>query len=1845
MVNNEDTGIEIKLISGTAWGDAKITNLTVVGHSLQSDAPQTKTGIILPFSPGLFVDGAKFFSFNRTDQVALKLTTITGTCVRHCGGFYYWFRGIKFYSVARRIHWRWTHEGVLLDKDGSLTADPSGAPGSANTTIVPYIGLIDDTTCPIASGDLYSSGAVPSAICTGGKRFHRFALNNPVPRSLNAKKLVFVNNQGSTDSSYMEKRLTHKPGWMALLPSKEEILIYFEDDEQFTNITYNSKIYDLMENDYVIVKHKLAQTPDVVQINGIRYSSVGDTSPLTPKSPNLDWHFAGDTKELSIMVSGRRKSSSRTARAVSGVDDDKYRHIRLAPTTYRCFYSNCIAPSSAEEMPPSRERPSDYYSWSNTNNPCLVWSDDEQNVTILSGHINSERKNVTCWVVVDVASIIVTTLTVDGVLVFGNEHDLDFFLSAETILVLNGRIIAGFEDADPFTKKLTIELRGNHSTPRVDFPEINLGSKAIGCFGGCDFHGKKRSPSWTRLALTVAAGTGYIIVQDVVDWVAGEEIVITTTGYDSRETEKHVIAAVATDGVTITLENTLAHRHMGETYTVGQHNYDMRAEVGLLSRNIKIIGQWYEDIDKEAYGARVLVSSVIMKDINGKVVNLKGFARFSNVEFHRTGQEGWTDTWDPRFSLAWVGTGASTTARPAYVKGCAFHDGYSTAIGTFGADDVTISGNVVHRTIFDGIRLTGTGHKLENNLVTLTLFRGTWGDRKELDNYEDWHASFEVAEASSLIMKGNVAAGSERRGFHIDGEACDAPEDDNAWTGNVAHGCLHGIQIFTADGVGSCSMIRNFVVYKSWDYGIYHQTQVSVHIKNTVIADSIVGYLPYIFAPVALTHEYEDKFARMENVLCVGRSPHFDPALDKMDEKTDKNLLIRNYAIAREAPRNVYGGKTCVMLPMFQSTPNAAPFKAFHFNLNYPAVRGLLDIRGLHAQNYNLNSDGTRDLVFFTNPSNEDIFHPTYLRNIVLSNVDEASKVYYARPNIELITPSDCFDMECDGMKKVLIKDFDGGFIGGTGGSVIPQAEYEWDGDPIRGLGDYRIPKAMLTTPSGDRIPVNQSVDNRGVLRDASCTYNPTWQAYDCTDKSFDYRMLVIESLDPDTETRRLSPLALLSERYIDLNNGPQDHGWCFGYACLMRISTFYTIVATGHHYDVYFTGYAPKKLRLTLLNVDDDITLRVAIWYARPEKLDVYRAGSNVVVTPENYVYDVDKDKWIYKRPETDGQYRPAIDSNIHGANYLDLKSDLLYVTLRGGIPVDIHTVPAVILEFGFPAEVTEDEFFGDNLANNLATYLEVPSEKIRVVDVVRETPSAARRRRSTGNGTVSYTIQFSDEINNASVSGDEALAAEFLNNRTSTLLLDFQTGHLWERLNVTEGATFSSTQASTSNTSDDTGDLVLVKYTIPTHFVVSSLPSSAEEYVVFDPPPLVSILDADNQLVSKLGGTWMVTVTLDKSGPDIDARAILLGNTTVRVYKGYANFTDLRITHSGTGYVLRFAISQPSGINLASADPTINISLRTVNVGLPDGVDAFLEHGKSVELIVELQNVHYTILENIGYKGHTWYLDISFDDGTIYGNTAIVGSTTFTFDPATSQTVTTGFNLTNTVSYYHYNVRFRVYTEPALFDFIVEGPTLQFIWPLTDSIHLNATYLKKLKIGFVGHTYLSDLSASFKSVFTAYIHNVMVEQTAGVIIANTKAKRRPSTFQSPYMFQTFGVGYTEVAFDVASSNLTLVDIAVTTVASFLVYPYNNLIFGGSRLVIADTTCLLLVEEMCNNRNVTWVALDTGTEPWVFVLVGVILALFMAGGGLAYSWIVIRAWTNKVGVVTEPFDPPTSKE
>lgn len=45
-----------------------------------------------------------------------------------------------------------------------------------------------------------------------------------------------------------------------------------------------------------------------------------------------------------------------------------------------------------------------------------------------------------------------------------------------------------------------------------------------------------------------------------------------------------------------------------------------------------------------------------------------------------------------------------------------------------------------------------------------------------------------------------------------------------------------------------------------------------------------------------------------------------------------------------------------------------------------------------------------------------------------------------------------------------------------------------------------------------------------------------SWQSYKCF--GLNYRMVAIESLDSDTETRRLSPVAVLGDGFVDLING-----------------------------------------------------------------------------------------------------------------------------------------------------------------------------------------------------------------------------------------------------------------------------------------------------------------------------------------------------------------------------------------------------------------------------------------------------------------------------------------------------------------------------------------------------------------------------------------------------------------------------------------------------------------------------------------------------------------------------------
>nr|XP_055075552.1 fibrocystin-L-like [Misgurnus anguillicaudatus] len=1545
MVNNEKAGVETKRITWdyvSGWGlegGAAVVNSTIVGHvdelGLGNDYCTTH-GVVLPLDEGMSVISTKFVNFNRSTCAAVGVAEIIETCTSHCGGWSARFSGIQYYQSPNKARFRWEHEVVLVDTDGCMT-------GKVNSKVVPMSNLLDPSHCSQVAD--WSVG-VPGAVCDNTTNFHRLVINNFSPYSLQYNNATLTNSFGSCVLPYVPDFY----GWMALVPTGQTYNWYFEYGYQITSISYHGMIYGFKPEDYIILNHNFTQAPDAFHIIDYRK---GVSKPLDP-AVNVygDWYFNKSSKNVYYMVSGRDNAGSRSRRSSSMDRSLKDRSINFF--SYQCYYyyAACIEPTQPPPLlnfttapgqpgpvvPPyptglpvpvpsdnstSLPKPEDFKCtlWSNT----LFWkSSPENNYAVPQTGSDVVIPLGTC-VIVDIQIPSLNKLTIFGTLEIpdtnngtANISDSQYnnvVLNATYISIQGGHLIAGRAD-QPFRGELQIILKGNHFTPDWQLPGINQGSKVLGVFGSLDLYGMPHDVYHTKLANTVQAGNNTLSLEETVDWKVGDQILLSTTSYDPWQTEIRTISAVSDDGRTLILDRPVSYTHIGQRYIVPEssRSYQLAGDVGLLTRNIKIIGQEYPAMNTQSYGARVLVGTLTRGNI------YRGKAQIRNVEFYHTGQEGWNDPSDPRYSLAFLNLG--NVADESYIKGCSFHDGFAPAIGVFGTDGLNIDDNVIHHTVGEGIRVWGDNSAVRGNLVTMTLWPGSYNGAAETFNTE-WNAAIEVNEATNVILEGNIVAGYERVGFRIDGEPCPGFIRSVAqWSENEAHGGLYGVYM-NKDGLAGCSQIQGFTIWKSFDFGIYVQVSMNVYISNVILVDNGMGIMPIIYSPPSVSHAYTNKTISVQDALIVGSSPDFN-CLDKLATTETYVALSESH----RAPRPPKGGRSGVCWPTFESDHNQAPQKPHAGLMSYNAIGGLLTVSDTIFVGFRNVCSTERNYMFMTNPRNEDLQHPISVERISKIDSTEESLAFIHNPDLSKVNPSDCVDMDCDAKKKTLLKDLDGSFLGAVG-AVVPYSEYEWNGDPRHGLGDYRIPKVMLTALNGSRIPVNQIAPNKGVIRD-SCTYMNTWQSYKCF--GLNYQMLVIESLDADTETRRLSPVAILGDKYVDLLNGPQDHSWCTGYACRKRVSLFHSIVATNKSFDIYFTSTTPQKLRLMMLNAKTTEAVRVAIYYSSSQRLDVY--VNDNFVAPTNAQWNEGHTDYTPLEPTYPGQYLPSFDSD-HGSNFFDPDYNMLYILLRGSQPAQIRTSAVLFVAFNLPA-MTEAEFYGPNLVRNLAAFLRVPPNMIRITKIIRE-GSSARRRRATGltveiqisqppiqtistnntnnidnttsinNSTTTTTTveddqQFvilrnaADELGRAAVSGDLSQSIGF--NVSSVDMITPpppSSDPSWSQV-ATQEVTREDPQVESVST-------------------VSSLIIVVQPVAALYPGPLsvqpsIMAVDAGGNCVSVGVTSLSISAVLkDANGNPAEG---LSGNTTILFSGCYANYTDLSILTSGVNLKLAFTLNE---------------------------------------------------------------------------------------------------------------------------------------------------------------------------------------------------------------------------------------------------------------------------------------------------------------------------------------------
>lgn len=327
------------------------------------------------------------------------------------------------------------------------------------------------------------------------------------------------------------------------------------------------------------------------------------------------------------------------------------------------------------------------------------------------------------------------SLTVEGTLEFARR---DLTLTAGRIRVA-GTLRVGTEN-DPFTQSATITLT---DAATAEDAALGLTAKALAVMPGgtLDLHGQRRT-SWVRLGATAAAGATQIRLERQVDWRPGDRLVIAASDFDPAQYDEVVVHTIA--GPTVTLEAPLKYAHWGERQTIAGRTVDERAEVGLLTRNVRFRGD-------DACAATGYCAHIIA--FHGGTMRVEG------TELYLVGQKFAL----ARYPIHWH---MAESVAGQYARANSVWRSFNRCITVHGSHDADVEDNVCHDHL-------GHGYFLEDGVEARNTIAGNLGVLGRVPNANERLLASDATPASFWVtnpdntVRGNVAAGSQGWGFWV----------------------------------------------------------------------------------------------------------------------------------------------------------------------------------------------------------------------------------------------------------------------------------------------------------------------------------------------------------------------------------------------------------------------------------------------------------------------------------------------------------------------------------------------------------------------------------------------------------------------------------------------------------------------------------------------------------------------------------------------------------------------------------------------------------------------------------------------------------------------------------------------------------------------------------------------------------------------------------------------------------------------------------------------------------------------------------------------------------------------
>jgi len=183
---------------------------------------------------------------------------------------------------------------------------------------------------------------------------------------------------------------------------------------------------------------------------------------------------------------------------------------------------------------------------------------------------------------------------VNGKLTFDNTTDTHF--KAKHIFIRAGELHIGSEEY-PYLKNATITLHGERNDRTIVYDNsIEAGNKLIANVNKMRMYGKKRAWQMSRLTAPALKGSNEFYIGTGLELFAGDRLGLLPTSYSPTTIDDVFVSSYDSTTGQVVITDSLNYYHWGQAEsTAAQYNgLDMRGEVLLLTRNIKIDA---EDVD------------------------------------------------------------------------------------------------------------------------------------------------------------------------------------------------------------------------------------------------------------------------------------------------------------------------------------------------------------------------------------------------------------------------------------------------------------------------------------------------------------------------------------------------------------------------------------------------------------------------------------------------------------------------------------------------------------------------------------------------------------------------------------------------------------------------------------------------------------------------------------------------------------------------------------------------------------------------------------------------------------------------------------------------------------------------------------------------------------------------------------------------------------------------------------------------------------------------------------------------------------------------------------------------